>query len=416
MPPTRQQHLYFWLITIVLALACFTGGWWLGHNSYPGIEQVTELSNKETNKPEEVDFTTFWQAWNLINSKYIPTNGTSTESASFKKTTNQEKVWGAIGGLVASLGDPYSTFFPPEENKLFAEEISGNFGGIGLEVGVRDGILTAISPLSGTPAKRAGLLPGDKIIEINGKVAAQMSIGEAVSLIRGEIGTKVQLKVLRGTDDKPLTFSITRAKIEVPTIESKSLGQGIYLIRLYNFGATASRLFEQALKQFAVSGDTKLIIDLRGNAGGFLDAAVDTASWFLPANTPIVLEKRQDNVAAEPYASRGYKLFNKLPKMAVLVDGGTASAAEILAGALSEYDLATLVGEKTFGKGSVQELIPLPAGSALKLTVARWLTPKGHSLSKNGLEPNVAVKPPKNPPTNDKEDTQLQRAIELLAK
>jgi carboxyl-terminal processing protease len=121
-------------------------------------------------------------------------------------------------------------------------------------------------------------------------------------------------------------------------------------------------------------------------------------------------------VAAEPYASRGYKLFNKLPKMAVLVDGGTASAAEILAGALSEYDLATLVGEKTFGKGSVQELIPLPAGSALKLTVARWLTPKGHSLSKNGLEPNVAVKPPKNPPTNDKEDTQLQRAIELLAK
>jgi carboxyl-terminal processing protease len=131
-------------------------------------------------------------------------------------------------------------------------------------VGVRDGILTAISPLSGTPAKRAGLLPGDKIIEINGKVAAQMSIGEAVSLIRGEIGTKVQLKVLRGTDDKPLTFSITRAKIEVPTIESKSLGQGIYLIRLYNFGATASRLFEQALKQFAVSGDTKLIIDLRG--------------------------------------------------------------------------------------------------------------------------------------------------------
>jgi carboxyl-terminal processing protease len=414
--PSNQQRFYFWLVAIVLAVALFSAGLVVGRAQYPGIERVGELTNKEGGKPESVDFSTFWQAWNIINDKYIPTNGTSTESASFKKVGPQEKVWGAIGGLVNSLGDPYSTFFPPEENKLFSEEISGNFGGIGLEIGVREGALTAISPLPGSPAKRAGLLPGDVLIEIENKPTSQMSTGEAVSLIRGEIGTTVHLKVLRNKDEKPLSFAIVRAKIEVPTIDNKSLGRGIYLIRLYNFGATASKLFEQALKNFATSGNTKLILDLRGNAGGFLDAAVDTASWFLPTNTPIVLEKRQDNVAVEPYRSRGYKLFTKMPQMVVLIDGGTASAAEILAGALSEYNLATLVGEKTFGKGSVQELISLPAGSALKLTVARWLTPKGHSLSKNGLDPNVVVKPPKNPAINDKEDLQLQKAIELLSK
>lgn len=411
--PTTRQRVYIWITVIALSVSCFAAGVLIGRAQYPGIERVTELTNKEGGKPEQVDFSTFWQAWNIINDKYIATNGTSTSE---KPVTSQEKVWGAISGLVNSLGDPYSTFFPPAESKLFNEEISGNFGGIGLEVGVRDGRLTAISPLSGTPAKRAGLLPGDTIIEVEGKATSQMSVGEAVSLIRGEIGTTVHLKVLRGKDEKPLSFAIVRAKIEVPTIDTKSLGQGIYLIRLYNFGATASKLFQQALQQFARSGDTKLILDLRGNAGGYLDAAVDTASWFLPAETPIVLEKRQDNVAVEPYRSRGYKLFTKMPQIVVLIDGGTASAAEILAGALSEYNLATLVGEKTFGKGSVQELISLPGGSSLKVTVARWLTPKGHSLSKNGLDPNVVVSPPKNPPVNDKEDLQLQRAIELLSK
>lgn len=407
-----------WLIWFIIALAwagTFYLGFYLGTEQVPAEQKVTEVVGKNAGRPDSVDFSSFWQAWNVLNEKYIDDNGNSSTT---KHATDQERVWGAIAGMTASLGDPYTTFFPPEQKKKFEEEISGNFSGVGMEIGIKDNTLTVIAPLPNSPAKRAGVLSGDKILKINDKVADSMSADEAVSLIRGPEGTNVNLTLSRSSSStpsaKPFELSIKREVITIPTIDAKKMDNGIFVIRLYNFSAVSPGLFRNALKQFTESKTNKLVLDLRGNPGGFLDAAVDMASWFLPSGKPIVVEKHGGKTEDKIYRSRGYDIFNSSLKMVILVDKGSASASEILAGALSEYDKGVLVGEQTFGKGSVQELIPL-GDSSIKITIAKWYTPKNHSISLNGLRPDVEV-----PMTIDDfktgRDPQMDKAVEILLK
>jgi carboxyl-terminal processing protease len=324
-----------------------------------------------------------------------------------------DKVWGAIEGLAASYGDPYTVFFPPVESKVFEEEISGSFGGVGMEIGIDDGVLTVISPLKGTPAYEAGVLAGDKIVAIDDKPALRMNTDEAIKLIRGEIGTKVSITFIRKGVDQPIVKNIIRKAIEIPTVKTKLLPKGVFVIELYNFSATSPNLFRASLREFIESGSDKLVIDLRNNPGGYLEAALDMASWFLPTGKLVVTEDFGEKKDAHEYLSKGYDIFTDKLKLAILVNEGSASASEILAGALQEYGKATLVGERTFGKGSVQELVPLTSDTSLKITVAHWFTPFGKSISQGGLAPDIEVKlTPEN--TKGGVDPQLDAAVKYL--
>lgn len=398
------------LLIIAAIVAAFMGGVWFQSNNVSQASIITFVDKSATSSAAQVDFASFWKAWQLVNQNFVDVGMSATSTP----TTDQEKVYGAISGMVDSLGDPYSVFFTPEENKMFAEEISGNFSGVGMEIGVRDQFITVISPLPDTPAKKAGILAGDKIIDISGHSTSKMNVDEAIKLIRGQAGTKVSLSVLRDKESKPRVFELIRAIIQIPTIESKNLAGGITQIKLFNFGATASDQFAKAVQAFAKSGNKYLILDLRGNPGGYLDSAIDISSWFLPKGTPVVIEQRGQGGETKVYPSSGHQLFTTKPKMVVLVDGGSASASEIVAGALSENGIAKLVGEKTFGKGSVQELFPITKNTSLKLTIAKWLTPKGVSISKNGLKPDYVVKFATS--TNPLSDSQLDKAIDVVKK
>ena len=356
---------------------------------------------------QSTDLTDFWKAWNALNANYVITHASST------LPTSKERILGAIEGLAASYGDPYTVFFPPKEAKAFADTISGSFAGVGMEIGIKDGTLTVIAPLKGTPAEAAGIKAGDEVAAIDGKSTDGVSTDQAVSEIRGPVGTTVNLTIIR--DGKMLDIKIVRETIQVPeTDDGIDAASGVYHIALYEFTANSASLFDQAFSRFVASGSKKLVIDLRGNPGGYLDSAVDIASHFLAKGATIVTEdfggKEQNNV----HTSLGYSDVPAGTKIVVLIDGGSASASEILAGALQDNHAATLIGTKSFGKGSVQTLIDLGGGS-LKVTVARWITPAGHWIMGNGVTPNITVPyMAAGATTTPKVDPQMARAIRFL--
>ncbi len=364
------------------------------------------------------DLSAFWKAWELLDSHFVDSSASSTQAvATSTPGVVEERIWGAIGGLVDSYGDPYTVFLPPEENKLFEDDIRGNFGGVGMEIGVREEFIAVIAPLPETPAAKAGLKPGDKILEINDESTYKMSTTKALKLIRGEVGTTVTMEVISDGAKSSRTVTITRALIKVPTIKTEQLADGTFVIKLSSFGATAPKEFRTALEAFSKAKTDRLIIDLRGNPGGYLNAAIDIASWFLPKGLVVAREDRGSNGAPIAYESKGYGSWNGRLKMAILVDEGSASAAEILAGALREHGVAKLVGEQTFGKGSVQEIFPITKDTSLKITVAKWLTPNGISISHNGLKPDLEVKNEAATSTtakNPAKDAQLEAALKLL--
>ena len=395
------------IASIVVVIIIFSAGYYTGRVSQPDEQKVLSIINKDADGNVPVDFAPFWKAWNIINEKFIPTMGSSTE-----RVADQARVWGAIEGMTKSLGDPYTMFFPPVESKSFEEEISGNFEGVGMEVGIRDGILTVIAPLKGTPAYRAGIKPGDKIVQIDKTLTSKLNTEQAIKLIKGKKGTEVKFIMIREGSKDPIEISVIRDVIDIPTIDTETRGD-VYIIRLYNFSAISANLFRNALRGFIESGKHKLVVDVRGNPGGYLEAAIDMASWFLPAGKVIVKEDFRNESDGQTFRSKGYNIFNDKLKMVILIDGGSASASEILAGALKEQGVATLVGTQSFGKGSVQELVKITSETSLKVTIARWLTPNGHSISNGGLTPDVVVK------LDEKEyvkghDTQLEKALEIL--
>ncbi|HEY4510287.1 MAG TPA: S41 family peptidase, partial [Candidatus Paceibacterota bacterium] len=274
------------------------------------------------------------------------------------------------------------------------------------------------APLKDTPAYRAGIKAGDKIIKIDGTPSADFPPDKAIPLIKGKKGTQVKLTLAREGRDEPLEITVTRDVIKIPILDTERKQNGIFLIKLYNFSANSAYNFRVALREFISSGSNKLIIDLRGNPGGYLESSVDMASWFLPMGDVVAREKFA-NGEEVVYRSKGYDAFINLP-LILLVDGGSASASEIFAGALRESGKAKLVGEKTFGKGSVQQLVNITPETSLKITVARWLTPNGVSISKDGLSPDYEVKFPKEKDKDKGEkealDPQMDKAIELLSK
>ena len=400
------------LLLVVGLPAAFLAGGYLSPLSHKASAGISCVLNTQSAAARDVDFAPFWRAWQIIDQKYVGT-ATTTATSSNSETDPNARLWGAISGMVDSLGDPYTVFLPPTEKKVFDADIKGSFGGVGIELGVRDRILTAISALEGTPAKRAGVQPGDKILKVDGVSTERMISERAVTLIRGEVGTSVVLTLYREGVTEPFDVKLTRAIIEVPTLETKTLPGNIFVISLYNFSGKSDALFKDAVKKFTASGSAKLIIDLRGNPGGYLDAAVDVSSWFLPAGKVVLREQIGPQRQEQIYRTTHAGISMRGVRMVILIDEGSASASEIVAGALREYGVATLVGERSFGKGSVQELAPVTKETSLKVTIARWLTPLGNSISKEGLAPDITIIPT---PEDIKagRDVQMERAVSFL--
>lgn len=396
-------------IATPLALVGILGSFGVGIGVGKFIQQKTNAEilakNSENTKGERLDLAPFWKTLDTLNQKFIST------TASSSIPSDNDKIWGAARGLAASYGDPYTVFFPPKEAKSFTEEVRGNFEGVGMEIGIKEGTLTVIAPLKGTPAERAGLKPGDQILKIGKRFTGGMSVEEAIRNIRGPKGTTVTLTTKRNGDAQDVV--VERDVINIPTIDTKLRDDGVFVISLYTFSSNSPALFRSALRDFILSGSDKLVLDLRGNPGGYLDAAVDMASYFLPLGKTVVIEDAGEKQPQQVERSKGYNVFNDKLKMAVLVDQGSASASEILAGALHEQGIAKLVGEKTFGKGSVQELVEITPETSLKVTIARWLTPLGHSISQNGLTPDTIVTITKKD-LEKKIDPQMEKAAEIL--
>lgn len=399
----RKLSIFF-VALIIIGVSFFVGTWY-GYENRPSIEKVLNVAHKELPPNfQDVDFDLFWNVWNTVEQKFVDK----------EKINRQEMVFGAISGLVASLNDPYTEFLPPAETKLFSEEIKGAFGGIGAEIGIRKKILTIIAPLKGSPAEREGIKAGDKIFKIDDKETVDLSIDEAVRLIRGEPGTEVRLTVFRDTFEKAKEIKVKREIINIPIVTTEKKADGVFIIHLNRFTENSAYDFRNAVKEFFESKSQKLIVDLRNNPGGYLVSAVDIASWFLAPGEVVARERYADGTE-EVHRSSGYRLLEKVPTL-LLVNEGSASASEILAGALRDNKGIKLIGAKTYGKGSVQEVEQLPKNSSLKITIAKWLTPKGDEINGKGLEPDIKVELPPAEEQDPKVDSVLNKALEIFKK
>jgi len=352
--------------------------------------------------PEDLDFSLFWEAWHKIQEGYIKADEINV----------QELIYGAISGMVDSLEDPYTVFFNPEEAETFFEDVSGRFEGVGMEIGIKEGQLQVIAPLEGTPAQEAGLRPGDKIIAVDGASTMNITIEEAVHLIRGPKGTEVVLTIFRNEWKDSKEITVKRAVIKVPSIKWELLEDDIAYIKLYHFSERVDRDFKEAAIEILKSPAEKIILDLRSNPGGYLERSQDIAGWFLERGQVVVIEDFGGKQEQEIYKAEGGAEFLNYP-MVILINQGSASASEILAAALQDNRGITLIGETSFGKGSVQLMENLTDGSSLKITVANWLTPNGNYITDMGLEPDIKVEMTEED-YNENRDPQLGKAIEIL--
>jgi carboxyl-terminal processing protease len=399
MAPVALKKIPTLLAIILLFLSGYGVGYLHGHRNLVLDESlVPKLVNTELRKPAEVDFSLFWEAWKTIDEKFAGTIDV------------QKKIYGAIKGMVSSLGDPYTVFLEPSENDAFLKDLSGVFEGIGAEIGIRDDQLSIVAPLEGSPAERAGLLPKDLILEIDGESTQGMSLDSAVQKIRGKSGTKVTLLISREGFSEPKEFTITRQKITVDSIRLEFKENNIAYIKIIQFGADTGDRIKQVADQVKSKNAKGIVLDLRNNPGGFLNTALDVASVFVKEDV-ISLEEDKDGRRKE--LGRTFSATLDGIPMVVLVNEGSASASEIVAGALQDYGRAKLVGKKTFGKGSVQDLEDLKGGSALKVTIAKWLTPKGRQINGEGIAPDVEVDRTEADINADK-DPQLDKALEML--
>ncbi|MDP2946010.1 MAG: S41 family peptidase [bacterium] len=403
-----KNKKYIYLAIVVVAVTAAFGAGFI----YGSIEKlprpVQGIINQEFGKSKEFDFGLFWEAWNNLHAKYVDKS----------KLNDENLLYGAISGMIKEANDPYTVFFPPQESKSFKQDVGGSFGGIGAEIGKKNDFLVIIAPLEDTPAKKAGLTAGDKILKINNEPTDNLTVEEAVAKIRGEVGTKVVLAILRGADGAKIKdITIERAIIKIPITKIEALKDNkIARLSFYSFTSTAPFEFQQsAAKILSTTGYKGIILDLRNNPGGYLEVAVDIAGWFLNTGDLVAIEdfgKDNGQGKTTEFRASGLGALKNYP-LVILVNQGTASAAEILAGALRDNRDIKLIGEKTFGKGSVQELVNLKDESSLKVTVAKWLTPKKYSISESGLEPDYKVTPTEDDISKSK-DPQLDKAVEVL--
>lgn len=431
-------------VSLGLIAGAFALGLHVGGQNVSAADQVAQVVQKDgdplTAGPsvDTIDFTPYWRVWNTLEKKFIPF-GTSTDATS--TIALEERLYGSIEGLVKSYGDPYTVFMRPTVSEEFKIATKGSLEGIGSVIGERDGMLLVVQPLEGSPAEQAGLKPEDHIQNIDGTDTTGMTVQDAVALIRGERGSEVVLTIERGGEE-PQDVTIVRGTIEIPSTRhaiverevpivaardeqsadtdteagvdaqdgsdaavvqggasSSELEEEVatetkefYMLRLFSFSQSSVQSFERELKDFLESGSDSLIIDLRGNPGGYLEAAVNMAGWFMPEGTVVVREMRGPDKDEVVHRTRRTPLLQEQqPNIAVVVDGASASASEILAGALQEHGVATVVGVNTFGKGSMQELVDITDELSLKVTIARWFTPNGVSISDGGLTPDIVV-------------------------
>ncbi|MFA7169972.1 MAG: S41 family peptidase [Candidatus Paceibacterota bacterium] len=396
-----MKNVRNFLAVVVVIFISFGAGFSYGQDNYSSIDSASDLlglvKGDKTISEEKADFGIFWDAWGLIEKNYV-----------LEPLDKDKMVYGAISGMVDSLGDPYSTFLTPEENNTLNKDLQGRFGGIGAEVGYREGVIIVIAPLKGSPAEKVGLLSGDKIVEVDDKSTEGMNVDEIVDLIRGEEGTTVEIKVLRG--EELFVFNIVRDTIVDKTVRWEMKEDQLAYIEISQFKKDTSAELDAQIGDILAQDPRGIVLDLRNNPGGYLDVVVDVASRFIDEGQVVVIEESGDS--KKSYKANGNKRFNDLP-IVVLVNEGSASASEILAGALKDYKLATLVGKTTFGKGLVQGITDLDDGSALKITVAKWLTPNGNNINKDGIVPDVEVGYTIEDYQAGK-DPQLEKALEIL--
>ncbi len=348
---------------------------------------------------QDVDFALFWNVWQTIRENYIDTG----------QVSDSQLFYGALKGLVAGLDDDHSNFLDPQVNKDFADSLEGTFEGIGAEITIKKSQLLVVTPLADSPAQAAGLKAGDYILAIDDQETAGLSLDYAVSLIKGPAGSQVRLAIFRPSTDESLDMTITRKKIEFSSVRWEMRPDNLFYVEIMNFHKDTVPLFRQAVQEILNKNPQGIIIDLRGNPGGFFDSSIDVAGEWIDQGV-IVSEGDQDS--RHEFKAQGQNRLADFPTV-VLINEGSASASEIVAGALHDHGKATLVGKKTFGKGSIQELFELTDGSAIKLTTARWFTPNGVSIDKNGISPDVEVDLTQDDFDNDR-DPQLDKAVEIL--
>lgn len=396
----NKQKIVQRAIIGALFVLTFTLGWILGSQDakFGKIGFNPSLSSTGDGA-QNVDFSIFWRAWDLIVEKY---DG---------NINYQEMVYGAIRGMTESLGDDYTGFLSPEEAKLLEQDLNGVIYGIGAEIGIKNNNLTVITPLDNSPAKNAGLMAGDVITMIDDETTYKMNLDVAVYKIRGKEGTKVKLSINRDGEEKE--FEITRAKITIKSVEYDILEDNVGYIKTRRFDEQTTTLLRQALDQFIAKDINKVILDLRDNPGGYLDESISVASEFVKSGV-IVTEKKDIDEEEFNYKSTGRgKMTDSKYKIVVLINEGSASASEIVAGALQDYKRATLVGMTTFGKGSVQELNNLSRGAQIRITIAHWYTPNGKNITKEGIKPDIEIDLTEED-YNKNLDPQLKKALELL--
>jgi carboxyl-terminal processing protease len=397
-------------LALLLAAGTFASGVQIGSGNDGRTQTAGFLNLLFTDPPPAVaqpDMTEFWRVWELMEQKYVAASSSQSISV-------EERIQGAIDGLVDTYGDPYTVYLPPVEASQFEDDVSGEFSGVGMEVGLRDGLVTVIAPLVDTPAEQAGILAGDVIVRIDDVSTEDMRIDQAVRLIRGEQGSTVELTMFREGESDFITIPVVRDTIEIPTVRT-SVQDDTFVITIFSFNAVSEDRVRDALQDYMNSDTERLIVDVRGNPGGFLQSAVSVASFFLPAGKVVVSQESGVERTEKLFRSRSRLQTTRFnpDNLVVLVDNGSASASEILAGALQDHGVATVIGTQTFGKGSVQELVELADGSSLKVTVARWLTPNGTSISAGGLTPDIIINRTAQQRLSG-EDPQLEAALAFL--
>lgn len=394
--------------TILIAILAFVVGWQLGHKDvelkWAGYRSTVTVENKEPPKNVNIDFKLFWDTWDLVSRNYLD-----------KRAIDPHKMfYGAISGMVAAIGDPYTVFLPPEQQKSSKEELNGSFEGVGIQLGFnKERRLVVVAPLSGTPAEQAGIKPEDLIIKIDDKDTTNMTLPEAVKLIRGPKGTEVLLTIFREGETDTRQVTLVRDTIVVKSVEvsfeQTSSGKKVAHIKLSRFGERTQEEWGEAVERAVSESAQALVLDVRNNPGGFLEGAVFIASEFLESGDVVLQENAQGERASYKVNRQGK--LTRIP-MVVLINKGSASASEIVAGALQDRRKIKLIGEKTFGKGTIQEAQDLPGGTGVHITVAKWLTPNGRWVNDtDGLEPDIFVEAEKEDAT---QDPQLDEALEIL--
>jgi carboxyl-terminal processing protease len=408
----RWRSLVFVLIGLVLVIISFGAGMYF--SGKPGISQkiiekeyeyvgnlIGKYSQSERQIDGDVNFSLFWETWDELKKTYI----------GGKELNDKELFYGALKGMVAAVGDPYTIFMEPIVAEEFSDDLAGTFEGIGAEIGMKQDMITIIAPLPEMPAEKAGLMAGDKILAINATSTAGMSVDQAVSQIRGPKDTEVTLTIGRKGKDAAFDVTIKRGKIVVKSIKTEMLDGEILMIKVTNFNNDTEALFSEAVRTAIDKNPKGIILDLRNNPGGYLETAIEMASEWVEDGL-IVVEQFADEANKNEHLARDRARISSIPTV-VLVNQGSASASEIVAGALQDHKKALLVGERTYGKGSVQTVANFDDGSSLKVTIAKWLTPNGRSINEEGVEPDLIVPLTAEDYQNDR-DPQKDAAIELI--